>query len=267
MLRRVWQTRRSATAGTVTNSDADHDNDTSTISPTLGTSNTRSLVKCVYYIIFAVLYGAVGSLASLVLTNSTWTYNHIQSLWKYAAWRNRIRIVYPPCRFPSVQHINNDNSTVATDHAPKDDLNETNNQNISPPPSSKRKTNAIVSIGQFRPEKDHVLQLQVMARLLKQHPEWKYATPKCQLILIGSCRDNDDDNNSNDTNSDRARLDKLQALAQTMGIADFVEFVVNQPIEVVQKWLLEGSVGIHTVRILLTDSTVRGVDEGRMLHG
>jgi alpha-1,2-mannosyltransferase len=238
MLRRVWQTTR--TSGRESSTSADDDDNDTTSTPTSSTTTTRSLVKCIYYILFAVLYGVVGSLASLVLTNSTWTYNHIQSLWKYAAWRKRIRIVYPPCRFPSV-------NTIDTDQTDTNDANENNHPPRTFPPavsSSDRKTNAIVSIGQFRPEKDHVLQLQVMARLLKQHPEWKHQTPKCQLVLIGSCRDD----KNNDTNSDWSRLDKLRELAKKMGIEDYVEFVVNQPFEVVQKWLHEGSVGIHTVR-------------------
>ena len=123
--------------------------------------------------------------------------------------------------------------------------NNNNNNNMPPPP---RETNAIVSIGQFRPEKDHALQLEAMARLLKQHPEWKHH--HCKMVLIGSCRSGP--SSQDDTNGgDRARLEKLQRLAQVLNIAEHVEFVVNQPFEVVQEWLAKGSVGIHTVRVLL----------------
>jgi alpha-1,2-mannosyltransferase len=92
----------------------------------------------------------------------------------------------------------------------------------------------VLSIGQFRPEKDHVLQIESMAQLFKDHPERKRT---CRLVLIGSCRGE----------SDQARLGQLQELCQTLNIADRVEFVVNQPFSVVQGWLRRSSIGIHTM--------------------
>jgi len=206
MLHRVWERRRTATYN-----HAAH----------ISNSLWKTYAKLLYYVAFAALYGAVGSLATLVLVNSTWTYNHVRSLWKWAAWRNRIRIVYPPCSFVV--------PAAATKSRDDDD---------------RKRNPVIVSIGQFRPEKDHVLQIESMARLLKQHPEWK-RDQSCKLVLIGSCREGTTANNDD---NDGARLQKLRQLCDTLEIADHVEFVVNQPFSVLQEWLQKASVGIHTVR-------------------
>ena len=52
-------------------------------------SRLKTYVKLIYYTIYAIIYGMVGSL---------WTYNHIQSLWLLASYRKCIHVVYPPCR-------------------------------------------------------------------------------------------------------------------------------------------------------------------------
>jgi alpha-1,2-mannosyltransferase len=193
MLKLVWERRRTA---------YNH-------SEYIAKSAWNTYIKLVYYVLFAVLYGLVGSLATHVMVNSTWTYNHIRSLWKLAAWRNRIRIVYPPCSLA-----------------------------VPLPPSSATKTErkpVILSIGQFRPEKDHVLQIESMAQLLQNHPEIQ-----AKLVLIGSCRDNA---------ADQKRLEQLQSLCQSLHINDSMEFVVNQPFDVLLSWLGTATAGIHTVRV------------------
>jgi len=51
-------------------------------------SRIISCLKLVYYIKFVILYGIVGSFATIVVFNSLWTYNHIHFIWKYAASAN-----------------------------------------------------------------------------------------------------------------------------------------------------------------------------------
>ena len=82
-----------------------------------------------YYGVFAVLYALAGSCAQLVMTNSTWTYNHICQLWRVNA-RDSIFVVFPPCDVKSLKAL----------------------------PEGPRERVAL-SIGQFRPEKDHELQV------------------------------------------------------------------------------------------------------------
>ena len=92
----------------------------------------------------------------------------------------------------------------------------------------------IASIGQFRPEKDHVLQISALRRLLDQHPELR---PTTKLKLVGSCRNDDDE----------ARLALLKKMVQELGLATNVEFAVNVPYSTIKTCLEESSVGIHTM--------------------
>lgn len=91
----------------------------------------------------------------------------------------------------------------------------------------------IVSIGQFRPEKDHELQLisfKLFFESCTQHP-----LPS--LLLIGSCRDQEDHN----------RVRALKLLANTLGIGPHVEFYVNISFEELLQLLSRSHVGLHTM--------------------
>jgi alpha-1,2-mannosyltransferase len=174
----------------------------------------RTIIKLVYYWCFAIGYGLVGSLADLVMVNSTWTYRHIASLWRFSS--HPIRIVYPPCRVPDTLPT----TSMMTRRKP-----------------------TIVSIGQFRPEKNHTLQIQAISKLLEKHPELKSSNntknePQLQLLLIGSCRND----------ADRGRLEELQALVTTLELQDFVSFNVNPPYQELQAVMMDASMGIHTMR-------------------
>jgi alpha-1,2-mannosyltransferase len=98
-----------------------------------------------------------------------------------------------------------------------------------------------LSIGQFRPEKDHVLQLETLEALRRLHPGHPF-----HLVMLGSCRGDEDE----------ARLDFLRAETRRRNLADSVEFVVNQPYSVLEEWLRKASIGIHTVRHFLVASGV-----------
>ena len=97
-------------------------------------SSFTSYLKLVYYSAFAILYGLVGSLADLVMVNSSWTHGHISFLWRFA--RRKIHTIYPPCDTTSLESMN-----------------------------LTKRENIILSIGQFRPEKDHSLQINSFAKL------------------------------------------------------------------------------------------------------
>jgi alpha-1,2-mannosyltransferase len=158
--------------------------------------------KLIYYVIFAFLYGLVGSLANLVMVNSSWTKNHIQYLWKLSG---QVHVVFPPVDTKSLKLL----------------------------PLADRE-NMIMSIGQFRPEKDHTLQLLSFAKLLEND---KMRNLDVKLVLVGSCRGEDD----------RQLVDQLQKLARELNIQDNVEFVLNQPYSVLKDYLSRASIGIHTM--------------------
>ena len=169
--------------------------------------STHSIVtyaKLIYYVIFAILYGLIGSLFDLVMVNSTWTKDHIRYLWRFAG---DIHTVFPPVDI----------------------------KNLSKMPLDNRE-NLILSIGQFRPEKDHILQLKSFALLLDENRE-TIKKHNVKLILIGSCRCEDDNE----------RVDQLQKIARELGIQEYVEFVLNQPYPVLKHYLSRASVGIHTM--------------------
>ncbi|EGD80510.1 ALG11 protein [Salpingoeca rosetta] len=105
-------------------------------------SATLSTVKLWYYRIFAFIYGMVGGAASAAMCNSTWTYNHIDALW-WGAY-NTASIVYPPCDVSQLTSL----------------------------PLAGRQ-NVVVSVAQFRPEKNHALQLRALKAFIDTHGRGK----------------------------------------------------------------------------------------------
>ncbi|KAI8092399.1 uncharacterized protein B0P05DRAFT_462425 [Gilbertella persicaria] len=160
-----------------------------------------SLGKWVYYRLFARIYGFCGSFAQVVIVNSTWTKGHIDQL-----WHTKSEIVYPPC--------------------------DTERLNSLP---LKGRQPIIVSVAQFRPEKDHALQLKSLAALFKKYPVWR--TRGVELVLIGSCRNQ----------GDQDRIDRLRQEAIDLGIQDVVRFEINASYDVLVSTLGTAKIGIHTM--------------------
>ncbi|CAL8069919.1 unnamed protein product [Calicophoron daubneyi] len=171
-------------------------------------SKIASAIKLVYYCIFTRLYKWAGSPMNLnvVMTNSSWTQNHISSL-----WGGKPTILYPPC--------------------PTDDLS------IKAYAQNGRKP-WIMSVGQFRPEKDHELQLRAFHVFLKRHclldkPE----EHNFRLLLIGGCRD------ANDLNL----VDKLRKTMVLLQLEKVVEFHINLPYKSLRRYLHECTINLHTM--------------------
>ena len=116
------------------------------------------------------------------MVNSSWTENHILSLWDSTFKTHR---VYPPCEVSHLQKL----------------------VHIDPPEDKV----IIMSISQFRPEKDHPLQLQALyelrSLLVDDEALWNRVQSKMQvfltvhynlclfqikLVIVGSCRNDDD---------------------------------------------------------------------------
>ena len=91
-----------------------------------------SSIKIVYYHILAFIYGMQGACAHKVLCNSSWTAEHVMDIWGIDP-----RIVPPPCNTQDLQKL---------------DLGG--------------RSPLIISLGQFRPEKNHALQLEAMKLLM-----------------------------------------------------------------------------------------------------
>ncbi|XP_072118945.1 GDP-Man:Man(3)GlcNAc(2)-PP-Dol alpha-1,2-mannosyltransferase isoform X1 [Mobula birostris] len=164
-----------------------------------------SNLKLVYYHIFAMLYGLVGSCSDIIMVNSTWTLNHILALWKAG---DRTHVVCPPCDVQTLLNIPLEDDGNKTEHS-------------------------IVSIGQFRPEKDHALQIKAFHGFLQKY------TQKCsvKLILIGGCRNAEDEE----------RVSCLKTLCENLEVKENVEFKINISFEELKKHLSEATIGLHTM--------------------
>eukprot|EP01065_Artemidia_motanka_P035113 TRINITY_DN43024_c0_g1_i1.p1 TRINITY_DN43024_c0_g1~~TRINITY_DN43024_c0_g1_i1.p1 ORF type:complete len:487 (+),score=44.03 TRINITY_DN43024_c0_g1_i1:53-1462(+) len=159
--------------------------------------------KILYYRLFGVLYGLAGRCADVVMVNSTWTQGHIANVWKIPT--DAAKIVYPPCDCKALLAL-----------------------------PAGRERSSIVSVAQFRPEKDHRMQIRAFALLRQRHPE---ASRNVVLHLVGGTRNEDD----------CRRVEELKALAESLAVDDAVRFCVNLPYEELKALLGKSHVGLHTM--------------------
>ncbi|KAL0227396.1 hypothetical protein P9112_014720 [Eukaryota sp. TZLM1-RC] len=119
-------------------------------------SKLLTLIKILYYRLFSFFYLFVSKFTSVVMVNSTWTYNHITQLWN----RDDVLIVYPPCDTRAMKRL----------------------------PLAPRE-NVVVAVAQFRPEKNHFLMLDAWKFMMEKYGN-KFSE-KPVLELIGSVRPKD----------------------------------------------------------------------------
>ncbi|KAI3435747.1 hypothetical protein D9Q98_001805 [Chlorella vulgaris] len=177
----------------------------------VATSPLKSLAKLAYYHLFALLYAAVGAAAQVVMVNSSWTRRHIAELW----WQRRQPTrVYPPCDTQALQAL---------------------------PLDRRLKRAYLLSIAQFRPEKDHALQLRALAEARRRaaalHDGGGAAVMAAHLKLVGSCRNAEDEQ----------RIEQLRGLAEELGIGEQVEFCVNASFDELRCLLADALAGLHTM--------------------
>lgn len=164
-------------------------------------NNVRiSKLKLIYYKVLMKWYQSVGLFCDLALCNSSWTIGHIQSI-----WRTKCKVLYPPCDVNGFLKL---------------PLERTKNKNVA------------ISIGQFRPEKDHSLQILAFSEVIKRHPDLQ-----AELYLVGSCRDSED----------QKRVEMLKALAEEKGVKDLVHFYVNIDYLALMDLVKCAKVGLHSM--------------------
>ena len=171
-------------------------NNSSNITSTVSVSR----LKLLYYKLLITWYSTAGYFCKLALCNSTWTYNHMQTIWSCP-----LSIVYPPCDIEKF---------------------------LSIPLHCKKELN-VISIGQFRPEKDHELQILAMKEVVTKNPQLS----KAKLILVGSCRDE----------GDQTRVENLKKLAKSLFIQDNVQFYVNVPYTELLSLVQTSMIGLHSM--------------------
>lgn len=165
-------------------------------------SRVLSYLKLLYYKLFAYVYGLAGSCADVVMVNSSWTLGHIRAL-----WGKDVSTVFPPCDTRAFLNIKRKDVELKL----------------------------IISIGQFRPEKDHALQIRSFAKFLQKISNDKRRCYK--LVLIGSCRNEDDSK----------RVGSLKVLAAQLNINEHVEFALNVTFEELKNHLSMATIGLHTM--------------------
>ncbi|ODV61765.1 alpha-1,2-mannosyltransferase ALG11, partial [Ascoidea rubescens DSM 1968] len=175
-------------------------------------TNPKIILKYIYWNVFMILYTFCGTFISVPLTNSTWTYNHIKSIW---------------CSNESEEY-------ELVDFEPK----------LSSSSPSTTRDNIFLSIAQFRPEKRHDLTIREFSVFLKlKYDENEIAsldvndkeTPK--LVLIGSIRNEDD----------RKFVDNLIELSQELKINRLVKFLLDISYSEVLEYLNKSSFGINAM--------------------
>ncbi|KAF8158434.1 mannosyltransferase [Crassisporium funariophilum] len=197
----------------------------------ISTSLVLSQGKLLYYRLFMYYYSLSLRTSSFLMVNSSWTKNHIDSILQHSDLAldvihmlpplfliklfipsrapRHARIVYPPC-----------------DTREMGKLPLTNRERV------------ILSVAQFRPEKDHPAQLRAFHRLLELHPEYaRKGDQYVKLVLVGGSRNSDD----------AQRVDDLRKLAKELDLEPHVEFVVNASYSVVLEWLSRASIGLSTM--------------------
>jgi len=163
-------------------------------------SAVLSQAKLVYYKLFALVYGAAGRCAHSAMCNSSWTAAHVRDIWGVDA-----AVVFPPCNTEVLQSI-----------------------------GLEAREEVIVSVGQFRPEKNHSLQVEAMEELKHLLPKGKGA----RLLVVGSCRNEEDE----------ARVRAVRQQVIDLGLEDCVEVKVNVAWDELKRLFGLASVGLHTMR-------------------
>ncbi|KAJ9589442.1 hypothetical protein L9F63_017345 [Diploptera punctata] len=173
--------------------------------PSVARSPFLTAGKILYYRLFSWIYGWVGRCADIVMVNSSWTEDHINELWLCPLKTHR---VYPPCDVEDLKQM---------------------------PLSSEASNLQNVSVGQFRPEKDHPLQLRAMYELRQLVSEEMW--DKIMLVFVGSCRHREDEE----------RVRDMQDLCKHLSLENNVQFKVNISYEELKKELQEGTIGLHAM--------------------
>lgn len=186
-------------------------------SNSLASSGIFSYLKLVYYHIFAFIYGFCGGFANVCMVNSSWTKSHIEDIWWMHGGTESIALVYPPCDTEDLRKLDLD---------------------------KRLKTITVLSIAQFRPEKNHEIQLQALAHARNaarhmQDAELAELVMQTKLILAGGCRGD----------KDYERVDMLKHKAKELGLDDScVEFCINVPFSDLRTMLGNAIAGIHSMR-------------------
>ncbi|KAL6714885.1 asparagine-linked glycosylation protein [Lecanora helva] len=174
----------------------------------------RGFAKRLYWKAYAYLYSQSGCEVDLVMTNSSWTQAHIQSLWGPKRKKRRkphaVKVVFPPVAVEEIE-------TAIDLEGPKAISRE----------------KALLYVAQFRPEKNHDLILRSFAKMV--HSENSKNKKSSQLVLIGSVRDS----------VDQKMVYQLRLLAHELKVQEHVQFILDASWDEILNWLRKSWVGVN----------------------
>lgn len=172
-------------------------------------SAVLSSAKLVYYKLFAYFYGLAGKRSHFIMVNSSWTFRHIEELWKSPS-TGKTFIVYPPCDVKELMKI----------------------------PLTDEQDKTVVSVAQFRPEKNHQLQLQAFHLFLSMVEE-KNPRDKnnYKMLLVGSGRNLED----------IQRVESLKSMCSALELENNVEFRLNVSFDELKELMSKSMIGLHTM--------------------
>lgn len=157
-------------------------------------------LKIIYYTIILEFYKINGNCLDFSFTNSSWTDSHIQKIY------SKIKTIklYPPCQVP----------------------------NLTEEEKNRKRENIIVSLAQFRPEKDHPLQIKIANEIInKKLLNYKF-------YIMGACRNEEDGK----------IVKELKDLVNHYNLQNNVEILVNLKFEEIQNNFKLSKIGIHTMK-------------------
>ena len=176
----------------------------------------KGFVKRKYWQAYAHLYSRSGSDVDIVMTNSSWTQAHIQSLWGLYRKKRRkthaVEVLFPPVAVGEILEAI--------------DLEG---------PKAVPREKTLLYVAQFRPEKNHDLILRSFSKML--HSSTKPGVNGAKLVLIGSVRDSDD----------AKRVYQFRLLARELKIADDTKFICDASWSEVLDWLRKSWVGVNAM--------------------
>jgi len=214
--------------------------------------------KRLYYRLMMYYYALSLSHAQFLMVNSSWTRSHIASIISHEhfgpviQWAHRvtplifIKLFLSGSFVRSFANVIDGPRSVICNEAGK-----IKPMIVYPPCDTKEmamfslqgRDRIILSVAQFRPEKNLPTQLRAFAQLLSDHPEYRMQGASSgqdsaiRLVLLGGARHQDD----------LDRVESLRTLAKELDIQDQVSFVVNASYPDMLGWLSRSSIGLSTM--------------------
>lgn len=186
-----------------------------------------------YYRIFMYYYAYSLRQARFIMVNSSWTKGHVDSILQYSdTLLDAVHLLPPLVLLSLLSRRRSASPKEAQIVYPSCDTRQMAALPLAP------RERVILSIAQFRPEKDHPAQLRAFQALLDRYPEYRAPNPAAvQLVLVGGSRNV----------GDATRVEGLRALARELGVHEQVRFVVNASFAEMLGWLGRARIGLGTM--------------------